>query len=245
MYHTSISRIGAHDSVPELLPEWCLRSVILSRHCDLSSSARLVVLAVLEYCQPGGPRTFPSQAVLATATGLGERTVRTMMREAMDKAWVLKVGADSYCLVVPADIAARAAEHAAAVAAPIVAAARNDLQRRAADRRNKEEVRRDMARQFGTYYRDRTGRSERFIFDDKRERLVMARLMENGDNLGELLYAVDGMLKSDFHQGRDPRNPGRRHDSIELLCRDRAHVEMFRDLVTGSGEHPYLVGETA
>lgn len=60
--------------------------------------------------------------------------------------------------------------------------------------------------------------------DEKRERVLVKRLVENGDDVNELLYVVDGALRDDWIMGRDARSP-KRYDGIETVFRDRAQVE--------------------
>ncbi len=61
----------------------------------------------------------------------------------------------------------------------------------------------------------------------KRRRRIEARLRE-GYSVSDLCEAIDGCSKSPFHQGENDQ--GRKYDDIELICRDGAKVEQFRDL---------------
>ena len=85
------------------------------------------------------------------------------------------------------------------------------------------------------FWRERTGRTERTLYDSKRERYILARLRENGGNVSELLFAVDGLAKSEFHcrEGQD---------GIEQVFRDRSQVEKFCRLAKWDGRrpHPFL-----
>jgi hypothetical protein len=65
------------------------------------------------------------------------------------------------------------------------------------------------------------------LVDDKRERVIVARLRENGDNLGELLFAFDGAAKDQYVNGE---KDGTKHDDIEFLLRNRGNVERFANL---------------
>jgi len=49
-------------------------------------------------------------------------------------------------------------------------------------------------------------------------------------SISDLKHAIDGCLKSDFNMGRDPRSKGRKHNDIELICRDAKHIEGFMEL---------------
>lgn len=42
------------------------------------------------------------------------------------------------------------------------------------------------------------------------------------------VQAIDGVVKSDFHMGRNSR--GKKYDDISLILRDAKHIEMFADL---------------
>jgi uncharacterized phage protein (TIGR02220 family) len=55
---------------------------------------------------------------------------------------------------------------------------------------------------------------------------IRARL-EEGHSLEDLKRVVDGCAASDWHMGRDPKNLGKRFDSLELLFRDAGKVAEF------------------
>jgi hypothetical protein len=65
------------------------------------------------------------------------------------------------------------------------------------------------------------------LVDEKRERIVISRLRENGDDFGELLYAFDGAAKDHYVNGE---KDGTKHDDIEFLLRNRGNVERFANL---------------
>lgn len=65
------------------------------------------------------------------------------------------------------------------------------------------------------------------LVDNKRERLVMKQLEENGDNLDELLYALDGAAREPYVNGQKDGTP---HDDIEFLLRNRGQIERFANL---------------
>jgi hypothetical protein len=80
-----------------------------------------------------------------------------------------------------------------------------------------------------------TGRDlKRARFNARRRSKVMARFRE-GYTLDDLKAAVDGILRSPWHQGENP--DAKRYDDLELICRDGAQVEKFRDMAHGNG-HP-------
>ena len=78
------------------------------------------------------------------------------------------------------------------------------------------------------------------ILDRQRRARLEARLRENGGDVSELLYAIDGALRDDWIMGRDPKAQ-RRYDGIETIFRDRGQVERFVATVPGrNGQHPFL-----
>lgn len=68
------------------------------------------------------------------------------------------------------------------------------------------------------------------VLTDKRRRLIRARLAE-GYSAADLIAAVQGWQHSPFHRGEN--RDGTVYSGIELLLRDGAHVERFRDLANG------------
>jgi hypothetical protein len=65
---------------------------------------------------------------------------------------------------------------------------------------------------------------------DKRRRLIRARLAE-GYSVADLEAAARGWEASAFHRGEN--RDGTVYSSLELLLRDGAKVEFFRDLALG------------
>lgn len=63
------------------------------------------------------------------------------------------------------------------------------------------------------------------IATPERMRRIVARLKENGDDVGEILYALDGGFRDDWLMGRDPRSNGKKWDGLDTLLRDREQVE--------------------
>ncbi len=114
------------------------------------------------------------------------------------------------------------------------------IEHKTQERVTKEQALRLAANVVFSYWHARMGKTARTILDPKRERLLIARLRENGGDVTELLYVVDGALRDDFLMGRDPKAT-RKNDGVELLFRDRAHVERLRDAVPKRLElHPFL-----
>lgn len=84
-----------------------------------------------------------------------------------------------------------------------------------------------------TYWAMKHGHPQSLL-DPKREGLIRRRLNENGGNLSELLYVIDGAL-------RDAWLVEHKYDGLQTLFRDRAQIERLAGLVPryGTGElHP-------
>jgi hypothetical protein len=74
-------------------------------------------------------------------------------------------------------------------------------------------------------WRESTGR-DRSVFDAKRRRLIKSRLAVFP--VEDLLDAVRGWRHSPHHRGENERQTV--YNDLELLLRDSAHIERFRDL---------------
>ena len=112
------------------------------------------------------------------------------------------------------------------------------LQLKAQEKVAKESDFATKADRIGQYFRDRTGKGANFIWTPERRRLVIDRLRENDGDERELLYAVDGMVRDDFYNGR---RTGKKQLRIELLCRDRDHIETLAELGGMNGKpHPAM-----
>lgn len=81
-------------------------------------------------------------------------------------------------------------------------------------------------RQVFEYWRKAAGKGPRTQLDSKRKRAVKARLAD-GYTVAELCEAVDGCLLTPHNRGENDR--GERYDDLELICRDAAHVDRFRN----------------
>ncbi len=93
----------------------------------------------------------------------------------------------------------------------------------AAERWNAEQLRRVMVELVFAYWAKRTGHQKTWL-DRQREALMAARLEENGNDVHELLYAVDGwFLDPTFQHLR--QDEGRKLDGVENIFRNRARVE--------------------
>jgi hypothetical protein len=63
--------------------------------------------------------------------------------------------------------------------------------------------------------------------DAKRKKIIARALAAY--SVEDLYEAINGCAKSDFHMGREPGKPTR-HDGIELILRDGAHIDRFREV---------------
>lgn len=93
----------------------------------------------------------------------------------------------------------------------------------------RERLQGDQVKQVFDMWINSTGRTAQTKLDPKRRRRIVAGLSSHG--LQDCLDAVCGWEKSPFHRGEN--TDGTKHNEIELLLRDAAHIEKFRDLQRG------------
>lgn len=108
-------------------------------------------------------------------------------------------------------------------------------------REGKEHWRREAAGLVFAYWQAKLNHP-RAKYDAKRERCIVNALRENGDDVGELFYAIDGVLRSPHNTGQN--STGDRWDDLGLVLRDRDHIERFSGLVpaySAGKRHPSLV----
>lgn len=72
----------------------------------------------------------------------------------------------------------------------------------------------------------------RAYLDPEREKRILARLRENGGDVSELLYAIDGGLKDDWVMGT-ARNVRHKNDGINYLFASRERVEQLAEHTGG------------
>ena len=90
------------------------------------------------------------------------------------------------------------------------------------------------------YWQAKMNKSGRVILDDKRGRYIKARLRENGCDVSELLYAIDGAKRDDWLMGRCD-NSRKKFNGIQQLFRDREQVEnLVEQLGRVPDIHPLL-----
>ena len=111
-----------------------------------------------------------------------------------------------------------------------------EVQEDASARISVEDRRRALAAMTFAYWANKLVHPNALL-DDRRERMLVKRLIENRDNLDELFFVIDGALGDDWIMGRDQRS-SKRYDGIETLFRDRAQVER---LATAGGFKPKAV----
>jgi hypothetical protein len=122
---------------------------------------------------------------------------------------------------------ARTLEAVEARLAVVLAGVSADAHRRA----GADEIRRAGAALVFSYWARKLDHPKALL-DDDRERRLVKRLTENGGDVHELLYVVDGALKDDWTMGRSQRS-SKKFDGIETIFQDRAHVEKFAALCPG------------
>jgi len=117
------------------------------------------------------------------------------------------------------------------------------VRQKTAIRQTKERTLKLAAATIFTYWRDVMHRPDA-ILDRKREARIIARLRENGANVSELLYVVDGASRDDWTMGRDPRS-SKPYNGTETIFKNREKCEAFLALVKRREEmHPYLQAPT-
>lgn len=94
-----------------------------------------------------------------------------------------------------------------------------------------EKPKRDLgleAREVFEFWQSVMGRKSQAVFKGVRENKIRARLQTY--TAEELKRAVRGCAASDYHMGREEGQP-KKHNDIELICRDAKHVEMFLEFL--------------
>jgi hypothetical protein len=85
-----------------------------------------------------------------------------------------------------------------------------------------------------------TGKTGATVFSDKRRRVIRNALRDYP--VEDLLDAVCGWRNSSHHRGEN--TTGTVYNDLELLLRDAAHIERFRDLNrNGNGQVPEPRGD--
>lgn len=82
------------------------------------------------------------------------------------------------------------------------------------------------------HWRRVMGKNGNAVLTPDRRKVIRARLKE-GYSLADLKAAVEGLSKSDWHMGRDPRSQGKRWDDLSYALGNGASVEKYRDLAAG------------
>ena len=115
------------------------------------------------------------------------------------------------------------------------------VREKTANRKTKEAALNLAAEVVFRYWRDRMGFDpDRTILNEKRRKRIVDRLRENGGDVSELLYCVDGALRDDWTMGRAPRSV-KPFTGTQTIFRDREQVEALVGLVADRREvHPYI-----
>jgi hypothetical protein len=108
-----------------------------------------------------------------------------------------------------------------------LAAVHAELASGARDRLSAEQARTIAAETVFGYWAAKTGRGPRTLMDPTRESRIVARLKENGGDVGELFYAIDGALVDPWHNGT---TDGIKHLDIDHIFRNRERVEKLANL---------------
>ena len=120
------------------------------------------------------------------------------------------------------------------------------IRERTANRKTKEAALDLGVEVIFRYWRDRMGFDpDRTILNEKRRKRIMDRLRENGGDVSELLYVVDGALLDDWTMGRDPRSR-KPCNGTQTVFRDREYLESLLGFVKDRADvHPYLEADDA
>lgn len=93
---------------------------------------------------------------------------------------------------------------------------------------HREQIRDVMVDLTFAYWAKRTHHDDAKL-DKKRHQRLATRLRESGDNVHQILYAVDGALKDDNLMGRKPDST-RKYDGVSTIYRDFEQVERLASL---------------
>lgn len=83
----SASNLTGRESALNFVHEWKLAF----RASDLPSPAKHVLFELCEFMDKDGKRCFPSIQLLASNTGMGEKTVRRHLKVAVEKGWLFRL----------------------------------------------------------------------------------------------------------------------------------------------------------
>jgi len=116
---------------------------------------------------------------------------------------------------------ASATVRTAPTADAIVARLRTDLESLASEATHRRRVKKLLQVQVElafAYWAKKYGH-HRALLDPKRETMIRKRLTENGGDLSEVLYAIDGAERDEYLEKRGWR--------LDLILRDRATLEEY------------------
>lgn len=194
---------------------------------------------VTPHVTPPSDRPEHSESQWVTLTGDGNVTPPVTPRDVTPLSRPLSVTAPVLDLVVQKQESSKAAARSNGSNGKHQVALQSLLEQTTAkrDRRSEKEAQRREAAGFLFSYWQRVMGKPRSLLNDTRETRIVARLRENGDDVGELLHAIDGNRAHAYYQQEG-------HNSDEFIFRNREQVEKNLDkLPKGRAgvEHPMLV----
>ena len=114
------------------------------------------------------------------------------------------------------------------------------VEERATDAAGARERMRTAIELVAAYFKARARKGQRWMLTSEKETKVRARLKENGMDVSELFWAIDGAMKDPWITGEDPKSPG--YLEIRTIFRDRSQVERFVQMAGDPDtEHPTFV----
>lgn len=227
---------------------FALLPAALARDGSLHPNTKAVLLAIASHADERR-QAFPGVALLQQETGLAERSVRRALLEAETAGWLRRTRRKSgnlYLLLWPepapggrSDRPPEAAETGLVGPVPLEQDQEQDQGTDPPEPDGScppsslpDGVSRTEAAALVFDAWAQTMRSPaRVVLTEKRRRRILDRLRE-GYDLEDLLDAVRGWQASPFHRGEN--RDGTVYNDLDLLLRDGAHVERFRDLYRGT-----------
>lgn len=203
----------------------------LERHLSAVHSTRLLHLFHQRYARWGLKVRIPDQRqplvdTLSDTPSQGVADTRAVKEQEPNRPEedLVEQGSTAVSLTVIGSVKpakAKSLETVQARLAAVLAGVVADGRRRV----GADEMRRVKAELVFAYWASKLDHPKALL-DAERERRLTKRLEENGGDVHELLYVVDGALKDEWTMGRSQRST-KKFDGIETIYQDRAHVEKF------------------
>jgi len=89
----------------------------------------------------------------------------------------------------------------------------------------------DQIRAVFAHWKTLHPQSHPLVHGDLKEWQKIRDRLRDGYSVAQLCRAIDGMHKSEWHQGKNDR--GKKYISLELAMRDAKHVEQFLEVMAG------------